>query len=76
MVFGGAVAPREPLIARMAMEEHIAASILGASTRSIGDKAYGNMLLGINGDDDTVRRAMNYLRSIPDVLVEEVTDNV
>lgn len=76
VVFGGAVASREPLIARMAMEEHIAASILGASTRSIGDKAYGNMLLGINGDDDTVRRAMNYLRSIPDVLVEEVTDNV
>ena len=69
VVFSGAVASREPLIAKMA-------SILGASTRSIGDKAYGNMLLGINGDDATVRRAMEYLRSIPDVLVEEVTDHV
>lgn len=35
VVFSGAVASRTPLIAKMAMEEHIPASILGASTRSI-----------------------------------------
>ena len=75
VVFSGAVASREPLIAKMAMEEHIAASILGASTRSIGDRAYGSMLLGISGDDETVQRAMNYLSNIQDVLVEEVTEN-
>ncbi len=75
VVFSGAVASREPLIAKMAMEEHIAASILGASTRSIGDRAYGSMLLGIPGDDETVQRAMNYLSNIQDVLVEEVTEN-
>ena len=76
VVFSGAVASRTPLIAKMAMEEHITASILGASTRSIGDRAYGNMLLGIpDGDDDMVRRAMEYLSNIPDVLVEEVTDH-
>lgn len=76
VVFNGAIATRTPLIAKMAMEEQIAATILSASTRSIGDKAYGNMLLGISGNEDVVRRAMEYLGSIPDVLVEEVTDHV
>ena len=76
VVFSGAPAAKTPLIARMAMEERIVASILGASTRSIGDKAYGNMLLGITGDDEMVHRAMEYLRGIEDVLVEEVTDHV
>jgi D-methionine transport system ATP-binding protein len=76
VVFNGALATREPLIAKMAMDEQIAASILSASTRSIGDKAYGNMLLGISGDDETVHRAMAYLQGIDDVLVEEVTDHV
>ena len=76
VVFSGAVASREPLIAKMAMEEQITASILGASTKSIGDKAYGNMLLGLPDDDDVVKRAIFYLSSIPDVLVEEVTGDV
>ncbi|MGN8799851.1 methionine ABC transporter ATP-binding protein [Candidatus Merdisoma sp. HCP28S3_D10] len=76
VVFSGAVASKEPLIAKMAMEEKIAASILGASTKSIGDRAYGNMLLGLPDDDDAVKRAIDYLSSIPDVLVEEVTEHV
>ena len=76
VVFSGAVASREPLIAKMAIDEQIAASILGASTKSIGDKAYGNMLLGLPDDDDVVKRAIAYLSSIPDVLVEEVTGDV
>lgn len=76
VVFSGAVASKEPLIAKMAMEEKIAASILGASTKSIGDRAYGNMLLGLPDDDDVVKRAIAYLSSIPDVLVEEVTEHV
>lgn len=76
VVFSGAVASREPLIAKMAIDEQITASILGASTKSIGDKAYGNMLLGLPDDDDVVKRAISYLSSIPDVLVEEVTGDV
>lgn len=76
VVFSGALAAKTPLIARMAMEEQVVASILGASTRSIGDKAYGNMLLGITGGDEMVHRAMEYLSGIEDVLVEEVTDHV
>ena len=76
VVFSGAVASREPLIAKMAIDEQITASILGASTKSIGDKAYGNMLLGLPDYDDVVKRAISYLSSIPDVLVEEVTGDV
>ncbi len=72
VVFNGANATETPLIAKMAMEENIAASILSASTRSIGDKAYGNMLLGISGGKEQTQRALDYLGSIPDIFVEEV----
>ena len=72
VVFNGANATETPLIAKMAMEENIAASILSASTRSIGDKAYGNMLLGISGGKEQTQKALDYLGSIPDIFVEEV----
>lgn len=72
VVFNGANATETPLIAKMAIEENIAASILSASTRSIGDKAYGNMLLGISGGKEQTKRALDYLGSIPDIFVEEV----
>jgi len=38
VIFNGAVASKEPLIAKMAVDCGILASILGASTRSIGDR--------------------------------------
>ena len=49
VIFNGAPAANTPLIARMAMDKRIAANILYASTRSVGDKIYGHMLLGIPG---------------------------
>ncbi len=73
VVFNGAEATRTPLIAQMAIEQNIAASILSASTRSLGDRAYGHMLLGIPGGKEQARRAVAYLRAIPDIYVEEVT---
>ena len=73
VVFNGASATQTPLIAKMAMEENIMASILFASTRSLGDKAYGNMLLGISGGKEQMKKAVAYLRRIPDIHVEEVT---
>ena len=75
VVFNGADATNTPLIAQMAMEQNIAASILSASTRSLGDKAYGNMLLGIPGGRDQMEKALTYLQNIPDIFVEEVTNN-
>ena len=73
VVFNGASATQTPLIAKMAMEENIMASILFASSRSLGDKAYGNMLLGISGGKEQMEKAVAYLRRIPDIHVEEVT---
>lgn len=73
VVFNGASATQTPLIAKMAMEENIMASILFASTRSLGDKVYGNMLLGISGGKEQMEKAVAYLRRIPDIHVEEVT---
>ena len=72
VVFNGAFATNTPLITKMAMNEGIAANILAASTRCIGDKVYGNMLLGIPGGDNELERASKYLQSMPDILVEEV----
>jgi len=65
-----------PLIAQMAVKQNITANILFASTRCIGDKVYGNMLLGISDDDVVVNRAITYLQGIDNIVVEELGDNV
>ena len=72
VVFNGAEATSTPLIARMAVERGIEASIAYASTKSIGGKAYGSMLLSIPGGDGAIREAIAYLTQTPDVLAEEV----
>lgn len=76
VVFHGAPTTRTPLIAQMAMERQIAANILSASTQSIGDRVYGNMLLSIAGGAGQAREAAAYLQNIPDILVEEVPSHV
>ena len=76
VVFNGARATASPLIAKMAVERGIEASIAYASTRSIGGKAYGSMLLSIPGSDVAVQAAIGYLTQTPDVLAEEVTAHV
>ena len=76
VVFNGAQATSTPLIAQMAMEKNIAASILGASTRAIGEKVFGNMLLGIPGDRAQLNAALSYLGAVPDIYVEEVKSDV
>lgn len=72
IVFNGASAAKTPLIAQIALEQNISASILAASTRCIGDKTYGNMLLGIPGGPEVLASAIRYLHTIPDIYVEEV----
>lgn len=75
IVFGGAAATKTPLIAQMAIDKNIAASILYASTRSICGRVYGNMLLGIPGGRQQLDSALDYLKSIPDIFAEEVKRN-
>ncbi len=76
LVFNGALAAGTPMITQMAIDEKIAANILYASTRSIGEKVYGTMLLTFPDDDAVVSRAIAYLNKNADVLAEEVTDDV
>lgn len=75
VVFNGAAAAGLPLVARMAVEKGIEANIAYASTKSIGDRAYGSMLLVIPNDPDQIRTAKEYLTSVPNVEVQEVADN-
>ncbi len=75
VVFNGAMAAGAPLITQMAIDEKIAANILYASTKCLGDKVYGNMLLGLPEEEETVQRAIRYLIKGGNVLVTEVTGN-
>lgn len=75
VIFNGALATNTPLIAKMAVEKGIEANIAYASTKSIGGKAYGSMLLGIRGNDEEVHTAIAYLEQTPDVIAEEVSIN-
>lgn len=72
VVFNGAPTTRTPLIAQMVMEKHIFPNILSASTESIGDKVYGNMLLGIRGNHSDLQSAVDYLSATENILVQEV----
>lgn len=74
VVFNGADAADKPIIATMATELNIPANIAYASTRSIGGRTYGSMLLSI--PEDTLERAVDYLGKAQDVSVEEVNYNV
>ena len=76
VVFNGAQAAKTPLIAMMAAEKGIYANIMAASTKSIGDKAYGSMILGISGGEEKLKEALSYLSEIKDITAEEVNDNV
>ena len=76
VIFNGAEATGSPLIAKMAVEKGIEANIAYASTKSIGGKVYGSMLLSVAGDDRITRTAIEYLTDTSDVLAEEVAVNV
>ncbi len=76
VLFKGAQATEKPLIARMALEKGIAASIAYASTKSIGDRAYGSMLLTLGNSEEEVRTAIEFLTQTPDVAAQEVDFHV
>lgn len=75
LVYNGAQVAETPLIAKMAMDEGIAANILAAQTKCIGGKVYGNMLLDIVGGEDETKRAQEYLRKIPNIMVRRENDD-
>ena len=75
VVFNGADATDEPMIAQMAVKEGVEASICYASTKSIGGKAYGTMLLADENKQDNLNRAISFLTRSRDISAEEVTGN-
>ena len=76
VVFHGSEAASAPLITQMALDISITPNILSASTRTIGGKVFGNMLLGIPGGEESLRLAVDYLERVDDVITEEVTSDV
>ncbi len=75
LVFNGASAA-EPIIATLAREQGILLNIISADTRTIGEKAFGNMILSLPEDETEAARALIYLREINGVTAEEVTEYV
>ena len=71
VVFNGASATKTPLISQLAIEKGIMVNILSAATRNIGDRVYGNMVLGIRTEEE-LHTALAYLGRVPDIVVEEV----
>ena len=57
----------EPVISNLTLECHAAVNILGADTKNIDGKAYGQMLLQLPEDENAQSRIFNYLntRKIP-----------
>ena len=76
IVYNGAKVADTPLIAKMAMENGIAANILAAQTKCIGDKVFGNILLDISVGSDEIQKAIDYLQNTPNIIVRRVNDNV
>ena len=70
LVFEGSVTIDKPLIASMVMECGIAPNILGASTRTVGNREYGYMLIEIPGGPDELARALKYIEKAPGVSAQ------
>ena len=62
----------EPVIANMILASKVPVNILYASTRDIGGKAKGQMIIQLPEDEADAGRALNYLKSVK-ILFEEVT---
>ncbi len=76
VVFDGSQATSEPLIAHMAVEKGIEASIAYASMREISGRTYGSVLLEISGGRRTVEEAIEYLTRKENVSATEVQPHV
>ena len=74
IIFNGSATADTPLIATMAAKHGILAKILGASTRSFGEQAFGEMLISV--PDGQVEATKAYLAGVEGILVEEVERDV
>ena len=64
----------EPLIASLAIDCGVKVNILGADTRNVNGQAFGTMLLGLPEDPAEAAKAIAYIKSQPNVTMEEVRE--
>lgn len=62
----------EPVIANMILASKVPVNIMYASTKDIGGKAYGQMIVQLPEDEADANRALNYLKSVK-IQYEEVS---
>lgn len=72
IIFNGAAAASTPWIAKMAQEKNVLVNIVSAATRTIDDKTYGSMLIGVPGGAVHAKIVKDYLGAIENVTVEKV----
>lgn len=71
VLFNGADAANKPLVASLAQDKGIAANIAYASTKSIGEKAYGTMILSFESEADK-NTAFQYISKVESIVVEDL----
>ena len=74
ILFNGSQTADQPLIATMAAQHGILATILGASTHAFHQQAFGEMLIGVPMQQK--QQALDFLHSVDGITVEEVPQNV
>ncbi len=74
LIFRSAKTTSVPLVARLATEEGISATVISANTQKLSEEVYGSMLLGV--PNAQFEQAMDFLRSIENLQVEEASVDV
>ena len=69
LVFNGAKVTSTPIISKLALEKGICLNIFNAQTKTINDKLYGSMMLGVSKEED-INRVYKYLSKLEDITAE------
>lgn len=71
LVFNGGQTANRPIVAALAEEKGVKSNICYASTKSVGEKAFGVMLLSFDTREN-MGKALQYFAEIPGITVEEI----
>ena len=74
LIFRSAKTTSIPLVARLATDEGISATVISANTQKLSEEVYGSMLLGV--PNAQFEQAMDFLRGIENLQVEEASGDV
>lgn len=74
IVFNGAEAADKPIISSLAKDTGVEANIIYAQTKSIENKAYGTMILGIK-ERAAAQKAIEYLNNTSKIFCKEIKEN-